>query len=173
MSESIKKTQPSHYTPVEGVEILYDASKSFWKTRVNLEIIIAHHIKLSIYEIIAFHPELGKESTRLYLNSVILSKKIDQKDVQQIISDKKEDLLRQKKNVNLPLLTKEVLNNCIVQYLLQRINYSYDNEEKDSFHIEINPLTGDSQAQDGKVDYLCTSTTSLKPLEIHFTKKVQ
>lgn len=51
----------------KGVVVAFDGEKYFWKTRTSVDVVIAFHTALDVYEIIVYRPALNKEMTRMYL----------------------------------------------------------------------------------------------------------
>ncbi len=78
------------YTCSETVVVLFDGAKSFWKTRTNLDILIVEHSKQMCIELIAFNSVLQVEAPRIYLSSLLLFSKIDQNEVKEKLTEKKE-----------------------------------------------------------------------------------
>ncbi len=157
------------YVPTQGVEIYFEGVKSLWKLRTSLDVLIACHPKSLCLEIIAYHPEKCVVAPRLYVSSVLLSTKIDQNDLQQRVSEKKEALIRQKKPFNQAQISKEIYATAMCQYLLSRLQV----KESEDFEITLSPMMGDIVSDDDMhtLDVICEKPTSLIPLEVNFAQK--
>ena len=88
--------------------MIYEGTKSLWKTRTNIEIFISEHVSLKIWEIVCYNSTIGIESERIYIDSVLLASKIDPNELAEKMGARKETFARQKKSFNLETLTKEV-----------------------------------------------------------------
>ncbi|RYH05912.1 hypothetical protein EON65_43550 [archaeon] len=156
------------------VEVIFEGSKTYWKARTTLEILIAFHLKQACYEVIVFHPDVGKEAPRIYLSAPILASKIDQKELQQRIADKKEAFIRSKKPANQVQITKECLEALIVQFVLNRLNIILGTAPED-FSMAILPQTGDviEDEEKRRMDVeLARKPDNVVPLESSFQKKI-
>lgn len=144
-SFNILHHQPQHhFTPIPGVELYFEGSKSYWKQRANVDILIVCHTSNHCVEVIVFDPERNLEANRLYLNSVLLASKVDMKELHMKLAERKESLLRQKKKeseFNPISLTKELLIQAMVNFILMRLQIVTLNEKK--FEIALSPMTGD------------------------------
>lgn len=161
------------YVPTAGVEVYHEGSKSYWKARANVDVIIVSHSKHLCVEIIVYDPEKDREANRIYVSSILLAGKADQVELQAKLAEKKESLIRQKKLVNATQLTKDLLIQSMTNFLLHRLQITYNTPEK--FEIELTPNSSDDTVvEDEKVylDIVCpVRPTSLVPLETHFSKK--
>lgn len=61
--------------------VMYTGRKFFWGTNNTVEITIVQHTSADVTEIICYDAALDRESPRIYLNSAILSLKIDRIDI--------------------------------------------------------------------------------------------
>lgn len=156
-----------------GLDIIFEGSKTYWKSRVNLDLVFALHPKQQCIEVIAHHPELGKEA-RLYLISALLIAKMDQTDLQEKLTMKKEVFIKQKKPVNVAQLTKEVLYSSISSYIQSRLQFTV-NEEEGSFTIHMQPMTGDIIIDEAsnRMDVVREKPQVLDEVATRFQKKVR
>lgn len=162
--------QPIHFTPIAGVELYHEGSKSYWKVRANVDIIIVCHTAAHCVEVIVYDPERNLEANRIYLNSILLAGKADQKEVQAKLTEKKEAFLRQKKLFCVTQLTKELLTQAMVNYILMRLQIGTLTDSK--FDVSLTPTTNDT-IHDGKLDVIMDKPATLTPLACQFTKKVK
>lgn len=167
------------FVGADGFEVLFDGSKSFWKTRTNLDILIASHKKQMCIEVVAYNAEVGVEAPRLYLSTMLLSTKINpqSEEFQGKVSTKKEALTRQKKTINSAEITKEVYNEMMLNYILQRLGVVSDGVDlTKELKMTINPLTGDTTNDNGTgtVDFVLEfPPTGLTPVVVTYTKKAR
>lgn len=161
------------FISTQAVEIVFEGSKTFWKSRTNLEIVIVSHTKYLTIEVLVFHPNIGKESPRLYLHSLLLAGKIDQNDLQAKLAEKKEAIIRQRKPVNAQQLTKELLNNAIAQYVMSRLQFVTETEDE-PFRAFLVPMTGDVIVDQEKqlLDIIVSKPPNLEPVQSNFQKKL-
>ncbi|KAJ1419685.1 hypothetical protein B484DRAFT_134821 [Ochromonadaceae sp. CCMP2298] len=154
----------------DGYEVLLDGSKSCWKTRTNLDILIASHPKSMCIEVVAYNSEIGVEAPRLYVNSIVLSSQFNTEtgDFQEKISARKEVLNRQKKTVNIAELTKQVYNELMVNYLMQRLNVvTEDIDPTKQLRVMLTPIAGD----DTELDIIVKMPVTVLPVTVTYTKK--
>lgn len=163
------------FPPVHGTDTIFEGTKTFWKTRVNLDLVIAYHAKSHCIEVIAHHPELGREC-RLHLSSILVLSKMDQNDLSLRIGEKKEVFIKQKKPVNVQQLTKEVLYASVTNYVLSRLAYTVA-EEEPLFQISLQVLMGDAVVADGNgemhLDVLIPQPATLDPVVTRFQKRIR
>jgi hypothetical protein len=165
------------FVAVEGFEVLFDGSKSFWKTRSNLDILIASHKKQLCIEIVCYNAEIGVE-TRIYLSSMLLSTKIDpnSEDFVSKLNSKKEVFNRQKKAYVAADVTKEVYNELMLNYIMQRLNVVSEGVDlTKELKMTIQPQSNDtcSPEDSTKVDFVIQKPTALVPVQVTYQKKAR
>lgn len=157
-------------------DLVFKGTKTFWKTRVNLDLVIVYHPKSHCIELISHHPDVGREC-RLYLSSTGLLSKLDHHDLQLRLGEKKEVFIKQKKPVNNQQLIKEVLYSSITNYIQSRIAYSISDDSDPSFVVTLQPLMGDNFVTDtfGQqiLDILIPRPASIEVVSPIFQKKIR
>jgi hypothetical protein len=108
--------------------VLLNGSKTFWKTRSYLKVVIVVHFKQAIVEIIAYDPADGVEFPRIYLDSQLINSKLDPSIIEATYSTKIEIFIRQKVKKERAELLKEIRLQLMMQYAYVRLNTSFDNE---------------------------------------------
>ena len=63
-----QQAQNHHYDIPARVTILFDGSKSFWKSNCKVDVIVALHDAFKVIEVICYDPDRGLEAPRIYLN---------------------------------------------------------------------------------------------------------
>jgi hypothetical protein len=58
-------------------KILMEGSKTFWRSRICLDIIIVSHPGQKCIELVAYNAIIGVEAPRIYISSVLLAVKIN------------------------------------------------------------------------------------------------
>ncbi len=160
-----------NFTPTSGVELFLESSKSYWKVRANVDILIVCHVAAQCIEIVMFDPERNLEANRLYLNSVLLAGKVDQKELQTKLTEKKESYTRQKKLFCAAQVTKELLMHAMVGYIQIRLQIVTLTDRE--FVITLaNMSEADIVMPNGQLDVVFPEKPiSVTPLECHFAKK--
>jgi hypothetical protein len=171
---SRKQSFVAHACPL--FEVLFDGATLCWKTRSNLDILIASHSKQLCIELVAYNAEIGVEAPRIYISSMLLATKIDPTgdDFQEKLSAKKEVLNRQKKTCNTADLTKQLYNEFMVKYILQRLNpVTEDIDLTTECRILLTVMSEDtvSEEDDTRLDIICEMPPDLVPVEHTHTKK--
>mmetsp|Transcript_46019 Transcript_46019/g.94142 ORF Transcript_46019/g.94142 Transcript_46019/m.94142 type:complete len:511 (-) Transcript_46019:315-1847(-) len=163
------------YVPVGGLEVMFDGSKSFWKSRSNLEVLIVSHTRHLCIEVVAYSSELGAEF-RLYCSRMALATKIDPESSEftKKLSDKKEQFIRKKKTFSPKELSNEVYNDLMQDYIMRRMIVVTENVDlSKELKVALAPQTGDQMnPEDPSVlDFICSAPPPLIPVQITFTKK--
>ncbi len=103
--------------------LIYEGSKTFWKTRTALELSIIHHFDHDCVEIVAFHPTFEVEAPRLYLSfSQVIHKTHFQDELHLNVDKEKELSIRRRKYFDLEEVERKIYHESVVQYILARIN---------------------------------------------------
>ncbi len=126
----------------DKVTVLLDGSKTFWKTRSYLKIIIVNHPKNNCLEIIAYDPADGIEFPRIYLDSLLVITKLDKDAVEKAYGTKKEALIRSKLNKNREEILDEIRVQMMMQYAYSRIQLS-SKEVGKLFKLSLQPTFDD------------------------------
>jgi hypothetical protein len=105
--------------------ILFDGSKTFWKTRTVLKIKIIHHFQDSCLELVCFDSSINTEF-RMYLDVTLIKLKLDKDLITKKCIEKKEVLLRQKKPVNADNIIHSITMDMVMQYAFTRIHVPSD-----------------------------------------------
>uniref|UniRef100_A0A7S3GZZ0 Uncharacterized protein n=1 Tax=Spumella elongata TaxID=89044 RepID=A0A7S3GZZ0_9STRA len=160
----------------DGFDVLFDGSKSFWKTRSNLDILIASHKKQLCIEVVSYNAEIGVEAPRIYLSSMLLSTKINPQSEEFVskLGAKKEAFNRQKKSYSVPELTKEVYNELMLNYIMQRLNVVSEGVDlTKELKMTIAHMNGDTVKDDDPtlVDFVINCPPSLTPVTVNYQKK--
>jgi hypothetical protein len=111
---------------VDDIIVLLDGSKTFWKTRSFLKVVIVLHCERSIVEIIAYDPADGIEFPRIYLDSKLINSKLDPTIIEAAYATKIEIFIRQKIKKERGELLKEIRLHMLMQYAYVRLNTTYD-----------------------------------------------
>ena len=167
----LSKNSKNLYTPVLGVEVIYDGNKIFWKTNESLDVVLVLHSKLNTLEIIAYNPDKGHESNRIYLNTLLLAGRIDQIQLQNCIADRKESAIRRKQMINLHQITKTEIHKAMTNFVLTRLHMTY--EDNKILKIELTPYQSDSLVTKESIpqlDVICIKPENLTPFEVHFKR---
>jgi len=120
---SIKST----YKCRPGTSILYQGSRTSWKSRIRFDLLIVQHIIgiNKILEIISFNPTISIEAERIYISFEIAKTKVKNELLQTKIASEKELLIRQKKSLkdfNDTVIISQFQEQFILDYLLSRLD---------------------------------------------------
>jgi hypothetical protein len=102
--------------------ILFNGSKTFWKTRTNLDIVLVHHFNHDCVELIAYNAPNEYEATRLYLKYSVVLLKLRHHEINEQLAKEKALLMRNYSDYNEDDLLKTITNKAVVNYVLKRIN---------------------------------------------------
>ena len=157
-------------TEVVKYSVVYQGSKLFWRTRHTIDITIVQHIQLDITEIIAFKPAINVEAKRIYLNSTILQKKLNQDEIDSKFSFAKQN--------NVPIsveFTDSVMHHAISDFILPRLIISELRKEERYFAVKVELRSSDRSPEDSgdSIDNLvCAQPAELQPYETKNHKRL-
>lgn len=161
------------FVATPGLDVQYEGSKSFWKTRNNVDLLIVSHPRFNCLEIVAFEPEKGFEAPRIYVNAALLLTKLDPNEIKLRVEEKKEASIRQKKPVDAAKLQKEMTVNAMNQFITSRLHISDDVSCAANFRIFLTPMGDDKLNENTKeLDVIMDPPKGLTPLPTCFQKKV-
>jgi hypothetical protein len=150
--------------------VIFKGTHNFWRVKCTLEITIIDHSEFGCIEVIAFHAKANHEGPRIYINSNMLLKSMDEKELQEKAAAEKETCIRTRRAFIWENLLADARQNFIIQYILARINMTMAPEGKE-FDIFLNHLVSDSlHPITGKLDTLCVKPDDLIPYS-HQRKK--
>ena len=104
-----------------NVKVIYEGVKTLWKTRACLDVLIADHLNDQCYELIVYDAAMGIEAPRVYVNSELVASKIHPDELDAKVAEKKESLTRAKTSFDHEAVTKDVMQDMMVQYVVSRI----------------------------------------------------
>jgi hypothetical protein len=171
-----KANKKKSFAPTDNIDVVYEGSKSFWKHNQKLDILIALHRIHGIYEIVAYDPDEGIESKRIYVSKHLLIQKLDSDEIYGRIKALKEANIRQKKSATdfeYDTVLEKLHDKACVQYLVTRIATRKNLTEND-FIVGLNVLTGDkTNSKTSKLDVILEDEdipTDLTPLVTSFLR---
>lgn len=172
----------SNYTIEErgDISIVHQGAKNFWKSRSNLDIIIAEHRNgpSAIYEVVC-HDANTDIDERIYIDCIRLRKNISHGLIETTMAAKIEQYNRAKKSFSKQIIEKQVINELMIQYVLARIFLEScerkDNSKSESGLPESLAFSVAFRQPDSHVvtyiDPLCEKPSTVVPLQVIFPKK--
>lgn len=131
----------------DKINILFEGTKNFWRTRTMIDIIIAHHTYFNIIEIIAYNPEIDVEANRIYIDYENLVKNLSKIYYIEKLSQETEILVRQKINFCKKEVATRVINDIIANNIQSQLEIHNEKSElafsvslRYDFGIDIIPL---------------------------------
>ena len=112
-------------------EVLFDGSKSFWRERTALDILIVQHSSNNCLEVIAYNPENDLEAPRLYLNKSFVVTKFNTDDYEERLKLAKEPYLRRNVDFDVDKLKNCIDNEMATAWILERIIF-HTNEQNET-----------------------------------------
>ncbi len=162
MSESIQNS-------VDGVVVLIEDTKTFFKIGIQLKIIIISHTKQSCLEVVSSDTSSnGTVYPRIYLDvNKILSKSTVQASIKKTLGFRQEACDRLRMKLDRKLVLSELRSSLIVKYVLDRISMKFDAESGES-RVWMQPtfddvLVSGSDGISQFIDVECAKPTSLAP----------
>lgn len=110
--------------------VIFQGSKFFWRTRNTVDVTIIEHQALKMTEIVCYEPSIDLESSRVYLDSVILSGRVDHAQIEEKMSFAKRN--------NVPLTEKfvsDVAHQATADYILNRLFQTEFSVDSKNFEI--------------------------------------
>lgn len=152
---------------------IYEGTKNFWRTRTNVDLTFVEHVDLAIIEIISFNPDSHKEGPRIYVDAKRLYGLLDETTIEEKVSAKREELVRQRKRVPGEELRKGVIHSLANAYILARIALQ-DDAEPDAFGIVLQPSEGDKVDKETKqLKFIIPKPENIHEIVIHRLKKTR
>jgi hypothetical protein len=152
--------------------VIFKGTHNFWRVKCTLEITIIDYSEFGCIEVVAFHAKTSHEGPRIYINSHMLLKSMDEKELQEKAADEKETCIRTRRAFVWENLLASARQNFIIQYILARINMTMAPEGKE-FDIFLNHLVSDSlHPITGKLDTLCVKPDDVIPYSHQRRKSV-
>lgn len=100
---------------------LWEGTKNFWRTRENVDVRIIEHTDANALEIIGFSVDRHEEADRVFLYADKVYKKLDNEELAERISSKREELSRMRKRVPNDEIKSGLLQELSVNYILARL----------------------------------------------------
>lgn len=115
-----------------GSVVIYQGSKYFWKTRNTIDVAVVKHGNGNVVEIIAYEPSLDVEAPRIYMDSKVLSTKLDQEAIAAKMS-----LAKQSNVPHTEQFVDGVMNGAISDFILCRLFIKQFSKEERIFEIQL------------------------------------
>lgn len=126
----------------EGLKVLFDGSKHFWRTQINIDVVVALHTNHNCIEIVSFNPSLALKAPRIYLDFSSVKARLNPSAINDKLQQMKEDALRAKRHFVAKDAMSTVISALSLQYIFQRLDFAPDCS-KDNFRMVLSALTGD------------------------------
>lgn len=162
-----------HYQ--EGLKVLFDGSKNFWRTRTSIDVVVALHTIHNCIEIVAFNPTLFLKAPRIYANFSTLKSHLDPVAINESLNQMKETATRLKKLFNLKDATTQILSELSLEYIFKRLDFARDCT-RENFRMELKVFSGDHSIDvDGQsaLDCVITCPQLLIPVTVDHKAKLR
>jgi hypothetical protein len=163
-------TNKCENTP-EMVSLIFDGSKSLWQSKSNISVKIADHTTCNVLEIIIINSESGVEAPRLFANKNILNLKVNQNEFEEKLAHQKEALIRRRMPVDLTLLSLNIMNELVAQYIVSRLEVSKttSNDEFGIIFTTKDAVDDKSGEEDG---IICPKPNGLVSFQVERTNRI-
>jgi hypothetical protein len=166
-------------------KILMEGSKTFWRQRCNLDILIVSHPGQKCIEVAAYNAVIGVEAPRIYISSVLLDAKINSNSTEfeeKLKEAQEEVFLLKRTTCNAADLKKQVYNECnaadlrkqvynemVVGYIMRRlIVVTKGIDLTKELRVELSTI---SSMVDEKNQYvICKMPCNLHPVKFAFAR---
>jgi hypothetical protein len=140
-------------------KVIHQGTKQFWRFQCNLDITLINHEGLDCLEIAAFNARTNVEAARLYVDSKLLTAKIDSKAVSTNAEGMKGAHVKLGKSYSWSRLLSSSHQDSMIQYLMNRLamlSPSLSSEsDPNEFRITLNQAYNDTiDPNTGKLDIL-------------------
>jgi hypothetical protein len=99
-----------------NVGTVFDGTQFYWRTRNSVDVVIVHHKHERVYEVIVYEPGMGMEAPRLYVDEIVLMRKVDQNEIDSKVSFAKRN--------EVPMTEKfliGVVNKAVADFILNHL----------------------------------------------------
>jgi hypothetical protein len=103
------------------MEVIFESSKCFWKSKCTLDVCIVHHSTFDVLEVIAFEPNIASESPRIFVDCNNLAHMINESDIQEHTKKLKEPFLRRKEVPDEAKLVAQARNEAKAELIMNRL----------------------------------------------------
>jgi hypothetical protein len=158
--------------------VIHQGTKQFWRFQCNLDITVINHEGLDCLEIAAFNARTNVEAPRLYVDSKLLTAKIDSKAVSTNAEGMKVAHVKLGKSYSWSRLLSSSLQDLMIQYLMNRLAMLSpplsSESDPNEFRITLNQAYNDTiDPNTGKLDILLTERPkTLIPFPISWKRLV-
>jgi hypothetical protein len=140
-------------------KVIHQGTKQFWRFQCNLDITVINHEGLDCLEIATFNARTNVEAPRLYVDSKLLTAKIDSKAVSTNAEGMKGAHVKLGKSYSWSRLLSSSHQDSMIQYLMNRLamlSPSLSSEsDPNEFRITLNQAYNDTiDPNTGKLDIL-------------------
>lgn len=118
-------------------EVIYQGTKSYWRTRTTIDLMVVHHLGHNVLEVVTYEPSIDREAPRIYLDNTVLDSKIDQTEIEEKLKAAKEPILRRREVPDNEKLLKQIVNSTKVAYILNRLSITEFTPEDRVIRFEL------------------------------------
>jgi hypothetical protein len=158
----------------DDFEVLMDGSKTFWRDRVCLDILIVSHPGQKCIEVAAYNAVIGVEAPRIYISSEVLAAKINSNrmEFEEKLKEAQEEVdLRKRKTCNAADLKKQVYRELVVSYILLRLTVVKDIDLSKDLRVQLSCIRNQAVSnEDVNKDVICVMPEHLYPVKVTFAK---
>ncbi len=133
-------------------ELLLEGSKTFWKTKNTVEVIILEHKYCETLEVIAYEPTFEVEAPRIYLNDKVARSRVDSSVIDGCLRTAKSAAMRRGEAPNVAQLIKGAERTARVNYVLNRLFLKKYSCETKIFVVELQFDFNDRDDEHGGLD---------------------
>lgn len=153
---------------LSDLKVIFKGTKSFWKTKSSLEVVIVEHRSLDVVEVITYDPCMEIEGDRIYLriSDLVVEMKSDE------LSSKVAPLLKLGKEGQ--LLVVDVIQKAKANYIMNHMFISEYLPVSKSLKIEIKSRFPEEETVNYRKEYPllnCPRPVSLVPYAVAFNHK--
>jgi hypothetical protein len=142
------------------MEVIFESSKCFWRSRCTLDVCIVHHSTFDVLEVIAFEPNIVMESPRIFVDCNNLGHMIDESNIEDRTKMLKELFLRRKEVPDEAKLVAQARHEAKAELIMNRLQVEEYSVEARTLQMIIVETACDMET--GRPRIVCTRPPGLK-----------
>lgn len=119
-------------TEINPINVVFQGSKFFWRTRNNIDVTIVSHYDSETVEVIAYEPSVDVEAECHYLNLHILNSKLNQEEIEAKFSFAKQNNVAHSEQFE-----TEVVNRATSDFILNHLFIKEYSKDDRKFAVQL------------------------------------
>lgn len=152
-----------------SAEVIKEGTKSFWKTKSTIEILLVEHKDCDILEVVSFDPITSQEAPRVYVPRSKVLSFISEEEIQYRLFELQEPIHQRRGVIDNIALSKIAWNDALYDFIDERLELHKKLAGSKAFRVNLRKPLPNEDPQ--LADLMCCAPAAIVPFELdHFTK---